>query len=148
MFFIALFHSLGMICVTWRRGLYFFPALIHSQKEALAGARCTGIGGVFLTRHLPPLAAWYAQHLGIALTECGGASFLWSDEVPAGTGQTTWMLFPDASKHLGVDPAQRAMINYRVDDLEGILAQLSAAGPIDHKQESASYGKFAWFTDP
>jgi predicted enzyme related to lactoylglutathione lyase len=112
-------------------------------------ARVTGIGGVFLKARDPKaLAAWYAQHLGIAIADYGGASFLWSDEVPAGTGQTTWMLFPDATKHFG-DPAQRAMINYRVDDLEGMLAQLSAAGAtIDPKQESASYGKFAWFTDP
>jgi predicted enzyme related to lactoylglutathione lyase len=112
-------------------------------------ARVTGIGGVFLKARDPKaLAAWYAQHLGIEIAVYGGASFLWSDEVPAGTGQTTWMLFPDASKHFG-DPAQRAMINYRVDDLEGMLAQLSAAGAtIDPKQEAASYGKFAWFTDP
>ncbi len=112
-------------------------------------ARVTGIGGVFLKARDPKaLAAWYAQHLGIAIADYGGASFLWTDEVPAGTGQTTWMLFPDASKHFG-DAAQRAMINYRVDDLEGMLAQLSAAGAtIDPNQEAASYGKFAWFTDP
>ncbi len=112
-------------------------------------ARVTGIGGVFLKARDPKaLAAWYAQHLGIAIADYGGASFLWTDEVPAGTGQTTWMLFPDSTKHFG-DPAQRAMINYRVDDLEGMLAQLSAAGAtIDPHQEAASYGKFAWITDP
>lgn len=90
-------------------------------------ARVTGIGGVFLKARDPKaLAAWYAQHLGIQLADYGGATLLWSDEVPAGTGQTAWMLFPDTTKHFG-DPAQRAMINYRVDDLEALLTQLRAA---------------------
>jgi predicted enzyme related to lactoylglutathione lyase len=41
------------------------------------------------------------------------------------------------------------MINYRVDDLDGILEQLAAAGAtIDPKREEAEYGKFAWATDP
>jgi predicted enzyme related to lactoylglutathione lyase len=58
------------------------------------------------------------------------------------------MLFPDASKHFGSE-TQRAMINYRVDDLEALLTQLRAANvPVDPKQESASYGHFAWITDP
>ncbi len=112
-------------------------------------ARVTGIGGVFLKARDPKaLAAWYAQNLGIEIADYGGASFLWSDELPAGTGQTTWMLFPDSTKHFG-DPAQRAMINYRVDDLEGLLTKLRAANvSIDPHQEAASYGKFAWIVDP
>jgi hypothetical protein len=88
-------------------------------------ARVTGIGGVFLKARDPKaLAAWYAQHLGIQLADYGGATLLWSDEIPAGTGQTAWMLFPDTSKHFG-DPAQRAMINYRVDDLEALLTHFA-----------------------
>jgi predicted enzyme related to lactoylglutathione lyase len=109
-------------------------------------ARVTGIGGVFLKARDPKaLSAWYAEHLGIQLADYGGASFLWSDEVPATTGQTAWMLFPETSKHF---PGS-AMINYRVDDLDGMLAQLAAAGAtIDPKREEADYGKFGWATDP
>jgi len=41
------------------------------------------------------------------------------------------------------------MVNYRVDDLDALLAQLAAAGvPIDPHREDASYGRFAWITDP
>src|SRR5579863_5268121 len=100
-------------------------------------ARVTGIGGVFLKASDPKaLAGWYAQHLGIQLAEYGGASLLWSDEVPTGTGQTTWMLFPDNTKHFG-SPIQRAMINYRVDDLEALLTQLRAANvAVEPHQES------------
>jgi predicted enzyme related to lactoylglutathione lyase len=57
------------------------------------------------------------------------------------------MLFPDTTKHFGA-PTQRAMVNYRVDDLEALLTQLRAANiPVD-SQDSQPYGHFAWITDP
>ena len=41
------------------------------------------------------------------------------------------------------------MVNYRVDDLDALLEKLQAANvSIDPKREDASYGKFAWITDP
>ena len=91
-------------------------------------ARVTGIGGIFLKARDPKaLAQWYAQHLGVALTDYGGINFLWSDEVPEKTGMTAWSLFPDDTKYFGPG-SQTAMVNYRVDDMDGMLAQLSAAG--------------------
>jgi predicted enzyme related to lactoylglutathione lyase len=112
-------------------------------------ARVTGIGGIFLRARDPKaLGAWYAQNLGIQLSEWGGAQFLWSDEVPPTTGSTAWSLFPANTKYFGPGN-QSAMINYRVDDLDALLTQLEAAGvSIDPKRENASYGRFAWITDP
>ncbi len=58
-------------------------------------ARVTGIGGVFLRAQDPKaLAAWYAEHLGITLSEYSGATFAWTDETPAGTGMTIWNTSP------------------------------------------------------
>ena len=115
-------------------------------------ARVTGIGGVFFKARDPKaLAAWYAEHLGIVMNDWGGAAFDWKDEVPATTGTTAWSLFPADSKHFGPGNdagAQTAMIDYRVDDLDGLLAKLEAAGVwIDPKRESAGFGKFAWIKD-
>jgi predicted enzyme related to lactoylglutathione lyase len=112
-------------------------------------ARVTGIGGVFLKARDPKvLSAWYAANLGIEIADYGGATLLWSDEVPAGTGMTTWSLFPADTAYFGPG-SQGAMVNYRVDDLDGMLARLEAAGAaIDPKREDADYGRFAWVTDP
>jgi predicted enzyme related to lactoylglutathione lyase len=111
-------------------------------------ARVTGIGGVFLKARDPKaLAVWYAEHLGIKLNDWGGAAFDWSDEVPATTGTTAWSLFPADTKHFG-GGEQSAMIDYRVDDLDGLLVKLEAAGVwIDPKREEAGFGKFAWIKD-
>jgi predicted enzyme related to lactoylglutathione lyase len=116
-------------------------------------ARVTGIGGVFLRARDPKsLSAWYVKHLGITLSDYGGATFLWTDEVPATTGMTTWSLFPEDTKNFGPGNEkgpQQAMINYCVDNLEELLAQLAAENvPIDPKREDADYGHFAWITDP
>ena len=114
-------------------------------------ARVTGIGGIFLKARDPQaLAAWYAKHLGIELSAGHhGKNFLWSDEVPATTGMTVWSLFPADSSYFGAG-LQTAMINYRVDDLDGLLEQLRAADvAIDPKrQDYDDYGRFAWITDP
>ena len=55
--------------------------------------------------------------------------------------------FPRSSAYF---PAtQPAMLNFQVDDLDGVLERLSAAGVlVDPKREDHEYGRFGWFTDP
>jgi hypothetical protein len=46
-------------------------------------------------------------------------------------------------------PAQKAMINLQVDDLDGVLDRLIDEGvTVDPKRESYDFGRFGWFTDP
>jgi predicted enzyme related to lactoylglutathione lyase len=115
-------------------------------------ARVTGIGGIFLRARDPKaLAAWYAKHLGIELSPYGGATFLWADEVPPTTGMTTWSTFPEDTPYFGEGNQkgqQQAMVNYRVDDLEALLLQLSAEGVTIPHREDSDYGLFAWIIDP
>jgi predicted enzyme related to lactoylglutathione lyase len=41
------------------------------------------------------------------------------------------------------------MINFRVDSIDEVVAQLSEAGAkIDPKRDDSEYGRFAWFWDP
>ena len=84
-------------------------------------ARVTGIGGVFLRAKDPKsLRQWYADHLGIMLEDYGSAAMKWTDQVPAGSGMTTWALFGEKSDYFG-SLSQQVMINYRVDDIDGVV---------------------------
>jgi len=111
-------------------------------------ARVTGVGGVFLrTKDPRATAKWYAEHLGVVLNDFNGSAFQWSDEVPKGTGMTVWSAFPEGTEYFG-EGSQPFMVNYRVDDLDALLASLETAGVwIDPKRDDLGYGKFAWIKD-
>jgi len=104
----------------------------------------TGIGGVFFRARNPErLRTWYAEHLGVELRGFGGAVF---SAVAADI--TVWHVAPSDDEYFGA-PEQRAMLNYRVRDLDAMLGQLRAAGvPIDEKRHQDENGRFAWVTDP
>jgi predicted enzyme related to lactoylglutathione lyase len=108
-------------------------------------AKAVGVGGVFLKARDPKaLAAWYAQNLGIMQGEDGSLTF----DGPASTGMTVFAHFPADTKYFGSGP-QQAMVNFRVDNLDELLAALTAAGAeVDPKREDYGYGRFAWIVDP
>ncbi len=113
-------------------------------------AKITGIGGVFFksTDDNKALAQWYAEHLGLDLQEFGGAVLNWPDDKAEDKGMTVWHVAEKDSQWFS--PSKSSfMINYRVDDMDGMIAQLTAAG-IDILQgpESHENGKFAWIMDP
>jgi predicted enzyme related to lactoylglutathione lyase len=105
--------------------------------------RVTGIGGVFFRARNPErLRAWYAENLGVAVEDWGGQAF-----VAADGDQTVWSIFSTRSDYF--PRRQPAMLNYRVRDLDAMLAQLRAAGvPVEEKVDEDSNGRFAWATDP
>ncbi len=113
--------------------------------------RVTGIGGIFLQAENPEsLYEWYEKHLGIKREPHGqGAMLHWrEDENPERRGGTVWALFEKHSEYFA--PSRSPfMVNYRVDDLDGLLGALQAEGvEIDPKRENYDYGRFAWITDP
>jgi predicted enzyme related to lactoylglutathione lyase len=113
-------------------------------------ARVTGIGGVFFktTNDHKALAAWYREHLGMALEDFGGAILRWPDDKAEDRGATVWHVAAKDSEWFS--PSTSAfMINYRVDNLDEMLAQLAKAGIQPCKgPESHENGKFAWLLDP
>ena len=113
-------------------------------------AKVTGIGGVFLKckGDSTALAAWYQKHLGMPLEDFGGAVLRWPDDRAEDRGLTVWHLAEAESQWFS--PSESAfMINYRVDDLDEMLAQLRAADvEVINGPESHENGKFAWIMDP
>lgn len=113
-------------------------------------AKVTGIGGVFFKSRgdSKALSAWYQQHLGMSLEDFGGAILRWPDDQANDGGLTVWSVAKHDSQWFS--PSDSAfMINYRVDDLDELLAQLRAAGVnVVGGPESHENGKFAWIMDP
>ncbi len=115
----------------------------------MSETRVTGIGGVFFKARgdAAALRDWYARHLGIAIEPWGGHPFSWAGPGnPGGVGTTVWCVFDAATDYLGALPF---MINYRVADLDGLLATLRAEGcTVDERVEASEFGRFGWVTDP
>lgn len=113
-------------------------------------ARVTGIGGVFFksTRDPKALAAWYEQNLGMKLEPFGAAILRWPDDHAEDKGLTVWHVAAPDSDWFAPSSA-RFMINYRVDDMAGMLEQLQRNGvEIVKGPESHENGKFLWVMDP
>lgn len=113
-------------------------------------ARVTGIGGVFFksTQDARALADWYAKNLGITLEEWGGAVLKWPEDRAEDHGMTVWHVAARDSQWFSPSNAS-FMINYRVDDLDGLLARLHASGvDVLSGPELHENGKFAWVLDP
>ena len=113
-------------------------------------AKVTGIGGVFFKSRSDPkeLAAWYARHLGLVLEPWGGALLRWPADPSAGSGVTVWHVAAADTKWFAPSDSS-FMINYRVDDLGELLAQLRREGvTIVKGPESELNGHFAWILDP
>jgi catechol 2,3-dioxygenase-like lactoylglutathione lyase family enzyme len=106
--------------------------------------RVTGIGGVFFRAADPSgLAAWYAEHLGLEGGPEGDGA--WQQEA----GPTVWAPFPRDSDYFG-SPGQQFMVNFRVRDLDAMLAQLRDADvTIDGDVvDEPGIGRFAHVRDP
>src|SRR5580658_7629831 len=85
-------------------------------------ASIIGFGGVFLRANDPKaLYQWYERHLGLVKS---GGSF--GFPAPTQHAQVIFALFKQDNAYF--PPAQKAMINLQVDDLDGVLDRLIEAG--------------------
>ena len=104
--------------------------------------RVLGVGGYFLRAADPvALAAWYRDGLGLDVDENG----VWHQE----PGATVFATFESETDYFG-SRAQQTMVNFRVRDLDAMLAQLRAQGAdvAEETQDMEGVGRFGWVTDP
>ena len=109
-------------------------------------AGVTGFGGFFFKAQDPQaLNAWYAKHLGLQIEKFGGAKF---NEDTARPGCIVWTPFKQDTQYFA--PSDKPyMMNFRVDDLHALLAQLRGAGvQVDARVDESEYGRFGWIMDP
>ena len=125
---------------------YGFSQLTHPVNS---GPRVTGIGGIFFKAKDPKaLKAWYEKNLGMRMVE-SGSSFEWHQGADSTKkGFSIWAPFKETTKYF-LPSEKQFMINYRVEQLDLLLARLKAAGftPTD-SVERVSYGAFVHLMDP
>lgn len=107
-------------------------------------AKVTGLGGVFYVVSDPAATrAWYRDMLGIEGDY--GPMLKWSEE----TCDTPYSLVSHFADDQYIKPGTGGfMINLRVDDCDGMVAQLKAKGVEILGESDEGYGKFAWLLDP
>jgi predicted enzyme related to lactoylglutathione lyase len=112
--------------------------------------RVTGIGGIFFKANDPvALREWYRRHLGIEVLELGGAVFSWNSPEETGRDGMTILNISPASSNYFAPSTAPFMINYRVADLDSLIAALREEGcDVDEKVQDSEYGKFGWVMDP
>jgi len=111
-----------------------------TQMEKVAG-----IGGLFFRAHDPKaLGNWYQEHLGISLTPTSEGGTVWQQEA----GPTAFSPFPETTKYFG-DPNKSWMVNFRVHDLDKMVAQLRSAGiEVKDPESYPGIGRFTRVHDP
>jgi glyoxylase I family protein len=107
--------------------------------------KVAGIGGLFFRAHDPKaLANWYQQHLGISLTPTAEGGTVWQQEA----GPTSFTPFPETTKYFG-DPNKGWMVNFRVHNMDKMVAQLRAAGiEVKDPESYEGIGHFTRLHDP
>jgi len=116
-----------------------------AQPAATPMERVDGIGGFFFKAKEPKvLAQWYADHLGVGPTPQDYGQEPWQQAA----GPTAFQPFAATTKYFG-RAEQVFMLNFRVRNLDAMVAQLRRAGiTVDVDPETYPNGLFARLADP
>lgn len=134
--------------MTFALGFAFNSIIAKSNSSQQPVKKVTGIGGIFFKCKDPKkMREWYEKNLGLN-TNAYGAVFEWRQGADtAKKGFTQWSPFTEKTRYF--EPSTKDfMINYRVDNLEALVAQLKTDSVlITDKIETVEYGKFVHIMD-
>jgi predicted enzyme related to lactoylglutathione lyase len=122
-----------------------------SEANALVNdtiPKVTGIGGIFFFSDNPKATKeWYAKNLGLETNEWGSTFESRNANRPDEINYLQWTPFKKGSEYFA--PSKKDfMINYRVQNIEGLVKKLQANGvTILDKIEKYDYGKFVHIMD-
>ncbi|MFH6983742.1 VOC family protein [Marinoscillum sp. 108] len=110
--------------------------------------KVTGIGGIFFKTSDPNATKdWYRQNLGLVTDQYGSSFEFRNTNNPDEINYLQWSPFTNDTTYFQPSPKE-FMINYRVQNLEGLLVKLKAAGvTICDEIEEFEYGKFVHIMD-
>ena len=109
----------------------------------------TGIGGIFFFSDDPDQTKkWYGQNLGLEISDYGSTFEFRNASKPDEINYLQWSPFKKGSEYFA--PSKKEfMINYRVQNIEGLVEKLRENGvTILDEIEAFDYGKFVHIMDP
>ena len=107
-------------------------------------ARITGLGGIFYkVADTAKTLEWYKANLGIGGE--WGAMFPFKADDPEGF--SLFSQFKAETDYFGPS-SKEFMVNFRVDDLDGMISDLEGKGIEILGRQDEDYGRFAWIMDP
>ncbi len=129
-------------------GMGYAFCKITAPPKAPSSGRVTGLGGIFFKcKDTKKLKEWYAKNLGLN-TDQYGTLFEWRlarDSTKKGV--TQWSPFSEKTTYFSPS-TKDFMINYRVENLVDLIAQLRKDGVvITDTMETVEYGKFIHIMD-
>ena len=110
--------------------------------------RVTGIGGIFFKAEDPAaVRKWYGENLGLAVDDYGSSFEFRNANRPDEVNYLNWDAMVDSTNYF--DPSQKEfMINYRVQNMEGLVKKLKRNGvTILDSISTYEYGKFVHIMD-
>ena len=122
------------------------------QKETVMNdttPKVTGIGGIFFVSTNPQeIREWYGTNLGLAIDDYGSPFEFRNANRPEEINYLRWSPFEVGTDYF--KPSEKEfMINYRVQNIEGLLFKLKENGvTIVDDIEEFEYGKFVHIMDP
>ncbi len=136
------------ILISFIMGMAFNEVLTAKSEEKKVMKKVTGIGGIFFKCKDPDkMKDWYQNHLGLN-TDKYGTTFCWYQGADSTKqGFTQWSPFKESTKYF--EPSTKEfMINYRVENLEGLVELLKKEGvTVVDEIETYDYGKFVHILD-
>lgn len=110
--------------------------------------KVTGIGGIFFRSNNPSESRdWYGKHLGLAVNQYGSPFEFRNANNPDEINYLNWSPFDKDTDYF--NPSEKEfMINYRVQNIEGLVDKLKKNGvDVVDKIEEYEYGKFVHIMD-
>ena len=122
------------------------PAESLSQQDTTP--KVTGIGGIFFFSDNPEkIKEWYSKNLGLEVIQWGSSFEFRNANRPDEINYLQWSPFKQGSDYFA--PSKKEfMINYRVQNMEGLVNKLKDNGVIILDSiETYDYGKFVHIMD-
>lgn len=127
------------------------PTDTVEQKEIVMNdttPKVTGIGGIFFRSKNPKeTAEWYGKNLGLAIDNYGSPFEFRNANRPEEINYLRWSPFEEETEYFA--PSEKEfMINYRVQNIEGLVKKLKKNGvTIVDSIVAFEYGKFVHLMD-